>query len=210
MSNLKQNDANEYWLKGIREQTPEVLKALFKEFLPGISSFIKSNGGTAADAEDIFMDALEAIWRKIQAGDFTLTCAFFSFIYEVCRRLWLKKIRRKKFDAGVTPEDLMVSRLVDEVREEMETTERYKLYRDKMTLLGEDCQKILQFFYREEKSHAEIAEIMGLTAGYAKKRAFECKQKLTEKIKDDPRFDELMSPATTTMDIQNPETTKSN
>lgn len=191
MSNLRQSDANEYWITGIQGQDPAVLRALFKEFLPGITALVKTNGGTAADAEDIFMDALEAIWRKIQSGSFVLTCAFFSFLYEVCKRLWFKKIRRKKFDAGVTPDDLVVSRLVDEVREEMETTERYKLYRDKMALLGEDCQKILGFFYREEKSHAEIAEIMGLTPGYAKKRAFECKQKLAEKIKADARFEEL-------------------
>ncbi len=198
MNNTPQNDANGYWLKGIQNHDPVVLKALFKEFLPGISTFIKSNGGTADDAEDIFMDGLEAIWRKIQAGGFTLTCAFFSFLFEVCKRLWYKKTRRKKFDAGVTPDDLAVSKLVDEVQEEMETTDRYKLYRDKLALLGLDCQKVLQLFYREEKSHAEIAEIMGLTAGYAKKKAFECKQKLTDKIKADARFEELKSLATQT------------
>ena len=77
------------------------------------------------------------------------------------------------------------------IEKDLESTERRRLFRDKFKQLGEDCQRVLKMFL-EGISMVKIAEKMGYASeGYAKKRKFKCKQKLTSLIKADVRFQEL-------------------
>lgn len=48
--------------------------------------------------------------------------------------------------------------------------------------LGEGCQKILQL-YAQGMSYRKIAENMGVTEKFVKKRKYECKEMLIEMIK---------------------------
>jgi hypothetical protein len=67
------------------------------------------------------------------------------------------------------------------------------LYREKFQLLGDDCQKLLTLYF-EKKNMEDIAKAMGFgSEGYARKRKFQCKEKLTKLIKSDERYGELKS-----------------
>lgn len=184
--------SNEDYLIGIRQHDSYILESIFSDYLPGIEYHITSNSGTKEAAKDIFMDALEAIYRKVKAGDFELSCAFYSYLFEVCKRMWLKKLRQKKHQSGVTTDDWQVLTLGEFPEEVLEQTERFRLYREKFAQLGEDCRKILHWFLIENKGMGEIASLMGFKSeGYARKRKFQCKEKLTELIRNDDRFEEL-------------------
>ncbi|KAA3624815.1 MAG: sigma-70 family RNA polymerase sigma factor [Bacteroidetes bacterium] len=185
--------SNEDYLNGIRQHDSGVLQYIFKEYLPLIEYYIISNKGTKEAAEDIFMDALEAIYRKVKNNELKLTCAFYTFLFAICKNLWYKKLRGRKYQSGVTMDDWEVLKLGAYPEEAMVRTERFKLYREKFNLLGEDCKKILHWFLIDNKDMKEIASLMGFKSeGYARKRKFQCKQKLTEMIKNDDRFEELI------------------
>lgn len=182
---------NEWYLEGLRSQNNEVMQAIFDDFQPMINSFVRKNGGTEDDGRDIFMDALEALLRRLSTKELVLTCSFSTFLFEICKRQWFKKFRRKKYDAGVTIDDPSVFNLIQEVEEPLHQTERFKLMREKFRLLPEACQKILSLSWHTEKSMEEIANDLGITYAYARKRKTECKERLIEMVRDDERYEEL-------------------
>lgn len=182
---------NEWYAEGLRKQQAEVLRSIFDEFLPVVTSFVCQNNGTREDARDVFMDAVEALFRKAVAGELVVTSAFSTFLIEICKRHWLKKLRRKKFDAEVTPDELVVSTHVGEIDAPLETTERYKLMYEKFAQLQKDCQMVLSLSWHTDMSMEDIAEQMGWTYGYARKRKHTCKENLTALVKNDPRYQEL-------------------
>ncbi len=183
--------SNEIYLQAIRNNDPKVLRDLYKDFFPSVRSYVVKNSGTEEDAKDIFMDVLEALLRKVRRGDFVLTCKLNTFLTEIGARLWLKKLRRKKYVAGVTTDDPQVLKYVAELEAPLEKTEAYSLYRKKFAELGEDCQQVLQLGIREGKSHEEVRAITGHTADYSRKMRSKCLKKLTALIKADPIFKEL-------------------
>ncbi|MEM7037240.1 MAG: sigma-70 family RNA polymerase sigma factor, partial [Bacteroidota bacterium] len=166
-----------------------VLKHLYASFFPRIGNFIKSNSGTEEDARDIFQDAVMVVFEKSRTPSFKLSSSLFTFLYSVCRNLWLKKLR-KKDRQGVTLEQDLVS-IDDPV--EMEASEltrhaQYQLYRKKFRELGDQCRQLMQLSL-EGKRMREIVEKMGFSSEqYARKRKFKCKEKLIRLIRQDPEF----------------------
>lgn len=191
-TNRNKTELNTFFLRGIRQNDSAVIEQIFERFRPGIRRHIRRNGGTTEDADDIFMDALEVIYRKVKTDALELTCAFYTYLFEICKRLWLKKLRRKKFQSGVTIDEWPVSTMSEEPKIEMGKTERYQLYQEKFKQLQEDCQRILDLHLIQKKPMNEIARIMGhASAGYTRKRKHVCKERLKEMIRADRRFEEL-------------------
>lgn len=57
---------------------------------------VKVHSGTETDAEDLFQDGLDMMWRKVNDETFQLTSGFGTYFYAVCHNLWMKKLRRRK------------------------------------------------------------------------------------------------------------------
>ena len=190
--------STQQYLTGIRENDSAVVQSIIREYLPGIKQFIRQNNGTHQDGEDIFQDAMEALYRKTKFDGLTdLSCAFYSFLFEICKRLWYKKLRRKNRDAEVTPEELMVFSGDEDPQEALEKTERHGLLWEKFILLGEDCRRLLEMAMSTEKKSGEIAEILGYaSSGYVRKKKHECKEKWIGFIQSDPRYRELRTAQT--------------
>lgn len=182
-----------YYLAGIRRHDQTILKEIFREYLPGIQQYTQANHGASQDAEDLFMDALEVIYRQItEKGLSDLSCSFYTYLYEICKRLWLKKLRRNKFQSGVTTDDLLVLTGDENPQEALEDCERHGLFWEKFTLLGKDCQKVLELSLLDELSAEDIARLMGYaSAGYARKKKYECKEQLVSFIVQDARYEEV-------------------
>ena len=181
------------YLTGIRRHESKVLKEIFREYLPGIRLYVGANHGTDEDAEDLFMDALEAIYRQVTKKGLTdLSCSFYTYLYEICKRLWLKKLRRGKYQSGVTPGDLMVLTDDEDPQHALEETERHGLFWEKFNLLGRDCQEVLRLSLLDKLSAEEIARHMDYaSAGYARKKKHECKEQLVHHIEQDDRYEEV-------------------
>ena len=183
--------ANEIYLQALRDKDPKILRDLYHDFFPSIHAYVLKNNGTTEDAKDIFGDVLEALLRKINKGGFVLTCKMNTFLTEMAARQWKNKLRRRKFDAGVTTDDPVVLKLVAAMETPLEKTEAYSLYRKKFKELGKDCQQVLQLGIREGKSHQEVIKVTGHTMAYSRKMRSKCLKKLTTLIKADHRYKEL-------------------
>lgn len=178
-------------LQGLKNRDDSILRKMYDLYFPSIRSFVINNNGLVEDAQDVFHDALIVVYRKAKDDSFELTSSLFTFLFSICKNLWLKKLKRNSRQSGVTIEGLKVLTLDASVLDVLEQSERFALYREKLMILGTDCQKLLQLFF-DKKSMKEIALIMGFASeGYARKRKFKCKERLTELIRADKRFKEL-------------------
>jgi len=175
--------------EGLRLRSDYIINFIYKEFFPLIKFLVTQNGGSDEDAEDVFQDGIIIIYNKININQFVLTSSFKTYMYSVCRNLWLQKLNKRRaiFDKLTDVEeyiDLPKTMLQDATVEE---TEMHRIIQIHFLSLHEDCQKVLRLFIKNIPLR-EIAAIMGFkTENYAKTRKYLCKEELKKRIADDPR-----------------------
>lgn len=179
---------NDAILDGIKQGDRRIVDYVYNECFPTIKFLITTNSGNELDAADIFQDALVIIFQKISTDGFILTSSFKTFLYSICRHLWLRRLDRREFNVGFL--ELKNANNLQEILqldfEELEN-EKYQLYQTHFLSLSKNCRKILSLFL-DKTPLKEIAQIMGFkTEKYAKTRKYLCKEKLKNKILNDPK-----------------------
>lgn len=182
-------------LNGILRNDTIVLQFIFKNFYSNINFFIKKNNGDEDDANDIFQEAIIIIYRKLKANTLVLDCSFDTYLYSICRLLWLKELDKRKVEKENIKDNHEFN---DEIYDDglelvIDLNERYKLYQKHFALLGKDCQKILQLYF-DKVPLKNIADMMGFKSEhYAKKRKFSCKEYLIKSIKQDLEYKNILN-----------------
>ena len=188
------NYSNEELLGGILRNDNVILQFIYKNFYYKINFFIKKNNGDDDDANDVFQEAIIIIYRKLKDNSLVLECSFDTYLYSVCRFIWLKQLERRKnekeriFDNQDYKDDIYDESLSQTV----DMSEKFKLYQKHFKNLGKDCQKILQMFF-DKVPLKQIAQIMGIKGEkYAKKRKYKCKEYLIKSIKQDLEYKKVL------------------
>ncbi len=180
----------EFYIQSLLKGDPKGLRQIYQEFLPRIRKLITTKGGSEQDAQDIFQNALILLYEKAQKPGFKLTSNFYTLLYGVSWNLWGNRLQKKSFKEVSIPENVKYS-TDDDIQMDMERSEEQALFWEAFKELGEDCQRLMRLFFEKVKME-EIAEKMGYASvGYAKKRKFQCKEKLVGLVKEDVRFEEL-------------------
>ncbi len=182
-------------LNGILRNDTVVLQHIYKNFYSKINYFIKKNSGDDDDANDIFQEAIIIIYRKLKANDLMLDCTFETYLYSVCRFLWLKHLEKRKLEKEKIKDNHEYNDDIydDKFDQVVDLNDRYSLFQKHFTNLGKDCQKILQMYF-DKVPLKSIAQIMGFKSEkYAKKRKFKCKEYLIKSIKQDLEYKNILS-----------------
>jgi RNA polymerase sigma factor (sigma-70 family) len=124
---------------------------LYKSYFPSIASYIKQNLGNNEDAEDIFQEAILVLLQKVRDPDFILTSSLKTYLYAICKNLWLKRIRDNKVKTTTTELSLINSQSEtdhDDLETEKSNEVKVKTWLKKIT---KNCEYILKalFFYNE-------------------------------------------------------------
>jgi len=169
---------DEALISGIRNDDDRALSELYKIHYPMVAHFILSNSGTQDEAKDIFQETVLIFYEKIKDGSLTLTCQIKTYLYSVCRRLWLKKLAEKNRFSGVIDSENFIS-LETEAELPEETEEKYAVMERAMNMLGEPCRTLLEDFYIKASSMQDITEKFGYTnADNAKNQKYKCLMRL--------------------------------
>jgi len=181
------------YVKAILDGDRTVLQDLYAAQLPVICRLIGANGGTEADAKDVFQDAVLVVYRKARQPGFELTSQFGTYFYGICRNLWLNHRAKKFTTAEVTlSEDAKYISGDLSVEADLLHVERGNLFWKAFRQLGEDCRKLLELFFQKIPMET-IATKMGYgSEAYARRRKLQCKQRLTDLVKNDPAYRELL------------------
>ena len=187
MKTFDAKSKDKIYIEGLRERDNKVLAEIYHAYFKGIAQYVIHHGGSRQDAEDVFQDAMLVLYRQVKSEQLVLTSSFYTYLYAVSKRIWLKKQGRKK-----TTQALPINEAVPSTVETMlEEAEQYELYQEKFRQLGKNCQQVLQFFFKGVKM-SEIAKRMNYASeSYAKKRKFKCKEQLIKMIQKDVRFQGL-------------------
>ena len=179
------------YLKGIAENDYLTLQKLYQNSLPEVIKYIKRNSGNLDDAKDVFQEAILVIYNKVQQEELTLTTTFHVYLFSICKRIWLKKLRSKSSQVlplsatwGLTAEN--------EYEEQFLKSRKWKLFNTKLESLATECRKVLQMLFNGQ-SGKEIAAEMGYTEDYAKRKKYKCKLSLMDLVRKDPEFNALIS-----------------
>ena len=164
---------------GILNNSESVLKQLYLAYFPMVLQLIINNNGTADDAKDIYQEAIIILYNKIKAGDFELSSKLKTFLYSVCRRLWLKRLSQMSRYGGDIRDFQEYSEVDDEVEKQNELDIQFSKMEGALQLLGEPCKTIVEDFYIHGRSMQEICERFGYTnADNAKTQKYKCLQRL--------------------------------
>lgn len=166
----------------LRSRQSYVVRYLSVRYLPMVRQIVTGSGGTFEDAKDIFQEALLILIEKIDNRDFILTCRFKTFLYCVCKNLWKLAITRKSVvtnyfyrrieaDPEKNAEDLIDNKVYHEI------------FRKSFESLDKVSRDILRLYW-DEVPPQEIAQKLGYTYGYVRKKKCEAQAELVERVKN--------------------------
>lgn len=162
---------------------------MYSSYLAMIQNLVINNKGNEVEAEDIFQDGLIVLFNQIRKRDLELRCTVKTYLYSVCRNLWLKKLRKNKRQAGLKEGDLPFVTVQDTLLKTLEVTEEKKIVAEFLAKLNPGCRTILKYFYFDRKKMSEIAALMGLANEQgAKNKKSMCMKKLKSLMKDSEYF----------------------
>ena len=160
---------------GILNNSENAIKRLYVAYFPMVMQLILNNNGTPDDAKDIYQEAIIVLYNKIKKGDFELNSKLKTFIYSVCRRLWLKRLSQMNRYGGDIHDFNDYLPVEDEVEEQGERDIQFTKMQSALQLLGEPCKTIIEDFYIHNRSMQEICESFGYTnADNAKTQKYKC------------------------------------
>lgn len=149
--------------------------------MPMIRLMVRQKGGTNEDAHDIFQEGLMIMLEKLDNENFALTCKFKTFLFCVCENLWntvlyKRQVASNYFVRRVEPDD------EKDFSEQMDHRMYEEIFRDVFESLDPVSKQILNMYW-QEMSPQEIADKMGLSNGYVRKKKCEAQAELTEKVR---------------------------
>ena len=171
--------SDEALLAGIRREDEAALSYLYKHHFPMILHFVQNNNGSDDEAKDIYQEAIIIFYEKIRDGGLELNCQIKTYLYSVCRRLWLKRLALKNRFAGVVSESDTFVEVEEDVAAADEREEKFNKMGEALGLLGEPCKTLLEDFYIQDLSMQTITEKLGYTnADNTKNQKYKCLMRL--------------------------------
>lgn len=174
-------------IDGIRKQDKDILKAIYYNYFPTIKRFVMDNSGDEQDAKDVFQEGLIIIYRKTKEENFNITSKFKTYIYAICRFIWIKELSVTKENSEKMSNYLDYENIPDINLDEYKKQRQYELYQKHFKRLGKNCQKILKLFFKNVPLK-EIARKEGTSQEFIRKKKFKCKEQLINYIKNDPDY----------------------
>lgn len=166
-------------LEGLAQNDRKAIETIYKQHFNMVQSLILSNNGYPDDARDIFQEAMIVLYEKARSGSFELNSQLKTYLYSVCRRLWLKRLsQQQRFSPEV--ENLEETIPVQEDLERHEQRNKdFLVMEQSLKHLGEPCKSLLEAYYLEKKNMVEIAADFGYTnADNAKNQKYKCLMRL--------------------------------
>src|SRR5947209_6099138 len=69
---------------------------IYKQHYHVVSNWLLKNGGSQNDAADLFQEGMVVLFGRAQNKEFKLTCCIGTYLFEVSKHLWYKKVKRQK------------------------------------------------------------------------------------------------------------------
>lgn len=166
-------------LRGLANNESKAIEAIYKDNFSIIQSFILNNNGSYDDASDIFQEAMIALYEKAQTDSFVLTSKINTYLYSICKRLWLKRLQQiGRYSNQVDSFEETIP-----IQEDLEMHEKrnaeFAIMERALNSLGEPCKSLLEGYYVKKMDMQALAKDFGYTnADNAKNQKYKCLMRL--------------------------------
>lgn len=162
-------------LTGLARNDKQSVEVIYSRHFPMVQSMIINNNGSSEDARDIFQEAMIVLYERARTPEFELNCQLKTYLYSVCRRLWLKRLAQSQ---RYIPQVSSIEETVP-VEEDIELHEQknleFQMMERALLGLGEPCKSLLEAFYIQRRNMSEIAATFGYTnPENAKNQKYKC------------------------------------
>ena len=173
------------YLTGLLQNDTALVREIYDRFSGKIKAHIIQNSGSEDDAADIFQESLIDIYQQALHKGLQLTCPFEPFLLLVCKRKWLNELK-KRGRQGVTKSPDDVYNLGEDVfalAEQLQAADdKASLFMAMFKQLGDRCREIISKCLGD-KPQDEVAEELGVSYAYLRKKKSECMADLVKLIK---------------------------
>lgn len=153
------------------------LTQLHRQHRDMVFRLVRQNSGTLQDAEEVFDDVMVGLWGAVRAGRYQPTARLKTYLYQVARNLWFRRLRDAGRGIRLTDTESFDGDPVAGVDEAYEQNEAIDAYWAKLQAIGETCYNVVRAF-SEGYTMQEIADRFGLgTANNAKTIKYNCLKK---------------------------------
>ena len=166
-------------LEGLAINDRKAVETIYRQNFNMVQSLILNNNGSSDDAKDVFQEAMIVLYEKARSGNFELNCQLKTFVYSVCRRIWLKRLQQQNRYAP--PGDSMeaVVAVDDDLEAHEQRNAEYEMMENAINHLGEPCKSLLEAYYLQKQNMQAIAANFGYTnADNAKNQKYKCLMRL--------------------------------
>ena len=180
----KYND--QHIIDSIRKREDVAFKYLQVKFQDSIRLMVMEMGGSQEDAKDVFSEGLIALIRLVDREDFVLNCKLGTLVYALCKKTWKQHLEKR-----VAVRNYHVRKIDSspdwDFTEETDQQLYQEIFWECFKQLEKVCQEILEG-YLKEISPKEIAEKLGYSYGYIRKRKSMCHGFLLKMIESHPTY----------------------
>ena len=185
MAEAKLIHTDQRYITGLLQNDTALVRDIYNRFAGKVKGYILQNSGSEDDAADIFQESLIDIYQQALHKGLQLTCPFESFLLLVCKRKWLNELK-KRGRQGVTKDPDDVYDLGEDVfalAEQLQVQEeKASLFMNMFQKLGERCREIINKCLGN-KPQDKVAEELGVSYAYLRKKKSECMAELIKLIK---------------------------
>lgn len=186
------NERIEAAICGTQTDREAALRHLFgdRKQMDRVKKYVVNHGGTEADGQDVFQDAVVLFERNIRQGKYNHQSTLETYFFAIAKWHWVTLRRRQKpeveFDAATYGEQ------VQPVDVKIISDDHREVLHDALTMVGDKCKKIL-LFTGLSLSNEEIAREMGMSSPeMAKKEVFRCRERFRELIRQRPGLEVIL------------------
>jgi RNA polymerase sigma factor (sigma-70 family) len=97
--------ADHQYIEALRHNDQRLIHDIYKQYAHHALRWVTQHNGTADDAQDVFQEAVLALYDKAQNPDFVLTCPIGAILHVIYSRKWIDRLRQKKRESVVRLEE---------------------------------------------------------------------------------------------------------
>lgn len=158
---------------------------------------VKEMGGDEDDAKDVFQEVMLSIYRQGNQG-LSLRCKFGTFFLSACKKRYITVLNSKyvKKTNSFQYDEENIREMCPQVNEFENQSMKEGIVREKLAMMGESCRDIIELSLTRDKNGdympwKTIAEMLDISYAYIRKKSSECKVRLSELVRKDPRYHTL-------------------
>ncbi|HHM20710.1 MAG TPA: sigma-70 family RNA polymerase sigma factor [Bacteroidetes bacterium] len=180
MQQFSDSDILEMLRSGEPPKQERAFRRLYQSYYKTIENLVNQNSGSPDDVKDVFHDGLIVLFNNAKKEDFQLTSSLKTYLYSVCRNIWLMKLRKVKKESPLKDHHKHIP-MEQSIFDTLVSNDRKKFVESLLEKLSEDCRRLIVLYYFNKMKMAQLKEVFGLGSEQAaKNKKSQCMKKLRQ------------------------------